>query len=38
LVPEAGIRRREQVEDENRRLKQLAADISLNKKMLQEVL
>ena len=35
-VPE--IRRLKQLEDENRRLKQLVADLTLDKQMLQEVL
>lgn len=32
------VRRLKQLEDENRRLKQLAADLSLDKTMLQDVL
>jgi putative transposase len=35
---EAEIRRLKQLEDENRRLKQLVADLTLDKQMLQEVL
>ena len=31
------VRRRKQLEDENRKLKQLVADLSLDKAMLQEV-
>jgi putative transposase len=34
----AEIRRLKQLEDENRRLKQLVADLTLDKQMLQEVL
>ena len=34
----AEVRRLRQVEDENRRLKQLVADLTLDKHMLQEVL
>jgi len=34
----AELRRLKQVEDENRKLKQLVADLSLDKKMLQDVL
>ena len=34
----AEIRRLNQLEDENRRLKQLVADLTLDKQMLQEVL
>ncbi|VVT32296.1 hypothetical protein SPHINGO391_70005 [Sphingomonas aurantiaca] len=33
-----GLRRLKQVEDENRQLKQLVADLSLNKHILQDVL
>jgi putative transposase len=35
-IPE--VRRLKQLEDENRRLKQLVADLTLDKQMLQEVL
>jgi putative transposase len=34
----AEVRRLKQVEEENRKLKQLVADLSLDKKMLQDVL
>ena len=34
----AELRRLRQLEDENRRLKRLVADLSLDKEMLQEVL
>ena len=34
----AEIRRRKQLEDENRRLKQVVADLTLDKAMLQDVL
>ena len=34
----AEVRRLRQLEDENRKLKQLVADLSLDKKMLQDVL
>jgi putative transposase len=34
----AEVRRTKQLEDENRRLKQLVADLTLDKQMLQEVL
>lgn len=34
----AELRRLKQLEDENRKLKQLVADLSLDKKMLQDVL
>jgi putative transposase len=34
----AELRRLRQVEDENRRLKQLVADLTLDKQMLQEAL
>ena len=34
----AEVRRLKQVEEENRKLKQLGADLSLDKKMLQDVL
>ena len=34
----AELRRLKQLEEENRKLKQLVADLSLNKKMLQDVL
>jgi putative transposase len=34
----AEVRRLKQVEEENRKLKQLVADFSLDKKMLQDVL
>ena len=37
-TPVAEIRRLKQLEDENRRLKQLMADLTLDKQMLQEVL
>ena len=33
----AELRRRKQLEDENKKLKQLVADLSLDKKMLQDV-
>jgi putative transposase len=35
---EAGVCRLKQVEEENLKLKQLVADLSLDKKMLQDVL
>ena len=34
----AELRRLKQLEDENRRLKQLVADLTLDKQMLQEVI
>ncbi len=34
----AEVRRLKQLEEENRKLKQLVADLSLDKKMLQDVL